>query len=181
MGWLDGLFSNLQSDPQTRTGAGSGWLGPIADGPPNPPSGQGTEGSAAQDPSLLDRLTAGAANLTTGGNPVAGLLNAVNGLATGQRTDHAGIELAKQHATMSALMNAGLDLNTARAAATNPDFLKALVVARYGARPMRGQAVTPPRAPTGDAGRSEPAPVGNRDGNPTLPTGATPDVANPRS
>lgn len=113
-------------------------------------------------PGLLDRLSAGATNLTTGGNPLAGLLNAVNGLATGQRTDRAGLELAKQQATMSALINAGLDFETARAAAVNPDFLKALVVQRYGARPMGGKTAPPPRAGGAQDDRQEPAAVDHR-------------------
>jgi hypothetical protein len=154
------------------TGATHGIAGPF---------GQAGMGGASQGPSLLERLTAGATNLTTGGNPLAGLLNAVNGLATGQRTDRAGVELGKQHATMRALMNAGLDLDTARAAAINPEFLKALVVARYGVRPMRGQLAAPPRAGTGEAGRKEPAPVGDFGPDAGLAAGPTADVPKPRS
>jgi hypothetical protein len=157
MGWLDGLFNGNSSDAQgSGTGGGSGWLGPVVGAAPSPP---------AQGPGLLDRLTAGATNLTTGGNPLAGILNAVNGLATGQRTDRAGVELGKQHATMRALMNAGLDVHTARAAAVNPEFLKALVVARYGARPTRGRLAAPARAAAEEAGRQEPAPVGESGAN----------------
>src|SRR5262245_28498514 len=118
MGWLDGLFGN-QFDRQDLNGhGGAGWLGPLAGGfAPGVGSAQASDRSnAAPVPGLFDRLTAGAANLTTGGNPLAGLLNAVNGLATGQRTDRAGIELAQQNATMRALMNVGLDAETARAA-----------------------------------------------------------------
>ena len=167
MGWLDSLFGTHEFDPHSHSGGGSGWLGPIARGPSDAGFGRGADpqkplmaplggigngisngiaglfgqSGATPAPDLFDRLTAGATNLTTGGNPLAGLLNAVNGLATGQRTDRAGVELGKQHATMRALMNAGLDVDTARAAAINPEFLKALVVARYGvsadARPGR--------------------------------------------
>ncbi len=97
--------------------------------------------------SLMDRLMAGATNLTTGGNPIAGALNAVNGLATGQRTDRAGIALAQQQATMRALMNAGLDAVTARAAAIDPNYFKAVMMARAAASsapqrvgPVQGQA-----------------------------------------
>jgi hypothetical protein len=102
---------------------------------------------APQSPSLMDRLTAGATNLTTGGNPIAGALNAVNGLATGQRTDRAGIALAQQQATMRALMNAGVDAVTARAAAIDPNSFKAVMMARAAASaaprqvgPAQGQA-----------------------------------------
>ena len=144
--------------------------------------GQATPG-APQGPTLLDRLTAGANNLTTGGNPIAGIFNAVNGLATGQRTDRAGAELAQQQATMQALTNAGVDPAVARAAATNPDYLKALVATRYGARSatqpaaavaragadpsagaqarrpqqIGGSATPPPRQPTNVASRVDPA------------------------
>jgi hypothetical protein len=114
------------------TGIGNGVAGLFGPGAPH-------------NPNLLDRLTAGATNLTTGGNPIAGVLNAVNGLATGQRTDRAGVALAQQQATMSALMNAGLDLKTARAAAINPDYLKALVMARLTAKPAPQQAGAAPR------------------------------------
>src|SRR5215471_7804703 len=109
MGWLDSLFNTSSDAQDSGKSPGSGWLGPIAGGPPPLPPLPAPQGG-----SLLDHLVAGAANLTTGGNPLAGLLNAVNGLATGQRTDHAGLALAKQHATMRALMNAGLDSDTAR-------------------------------------------------------------------
>src|SRR5262249_38971609 len=133
--------------------AGSGWLGPVAGGrvpidqapPPQDPVPIAT-------PSLLDRLAAGATNLTTGGNPLAGIVNAVNGLATGQRTDHAGLEAAQQHATRAALMNAGLDANRARGAALNRDSLKAPVVAHYGARRGPRQAPEPETARVADAG-----------------------------
>lgn len=137
--------------------------------------GPGGPGGAPRGPGLFDRLTAGATNLTTGGNPLAGLLNAVNGLATGQRTDRAGVEFGKQHATMRALMNAGLDFDTARAAAINPEFLKALVVARYGVRPMRGQVATPSRPGT-EEGRKEPAPIADVGANDAVAAGATADA-----
>jgi hypothetical protein len=88
--------------------------------------------TAAPGPSLLDRLSAGANNLTTGGNPLAGLVNAVSGIATGQRTDRAGLPLAQSQATMQALMNSGIDPVIARIAAVNPDYLKAIVAAHYG-------------------------------------------------
>ena len=45
---------------------------------------------------MFGRLQAGAQNFTTGGNPIAGLLNAVQGLTTGTRTDPTGIALAQQ-------------------------------------------------------------------------------------
>jgi hypothetical protein len=112
--------------------------------------GQSGLGTAPQGPGLLGRLTAGANNLTTGGNPIAGIVNAMNGLVTGQRTDAAGVALARQEATTRALMNAGYDATTARAAAINPDLLKALIMARSGGQSPRQQpsaAVQPRRGP----------------------------------
>jgi hypothetical protein len=105
-------------------------------------------------PGLLDRLTAGTTNLTTGGNPIAGLLNAVNGLATGQRTDRAGIALARQQGMTQALMNMGVNADMARLAAINPDVLRALVAARYGS----GSA-TQPTAPVPRTGADRSAPA----------------------
>jgi hypothetical protein len=189
MGWLDSLFGNAQSEPQSHdggAGAGSGWLGPIAsDGTgraadkDNPLAslfggtgnainggiaglfGQAGPSAFPRQPSLLDRISAGATNLTTGGNPLAGIVNAANGLATGQRTDGTGLELAKQRATMQALLNAGLDANTARAAAMNPEFLKALVVARYGVRPTRHAAVSSTRAGIEEPSPKQSTPIGD--------------------
>lgn len=75
------------------------------------------------EPGFLDRLTAGAANFTTGGNPLAGLLNSINGLATGQRTDPQGQALARQRATYEALLPK-LGPAGAMAAMTNPKVLE---------------------------------------------------------
>ncbi len=134
---------------------------------------------APQGPSLLDRFTAGANNLTTGGNPIAGLVNAVNGLATGQRTDRAGLDLAQQQATMQALVNSGVDPIVAHAAAINPDYLKAIVAARYGTAPTAQVPSTAPRTGANRIAGNQPAsrtPAGitamspARPG-PTLPSG----------
>jgi hypothetical protein len=123
MGWLDGLFNGNSSDAQgSGTGGGSGWLGPVVGAAPSPP---------AQGPGLLDRLTAGATNLTTGGNPLAGILNAVNGLATGQRTDALGAMLAQQGAVRQALTAAGVPDAVAAAAAMNPEVLKTVAPQLY--------------------------------------------------
>ena len=58
---------------------------------------------APQGPGVFGRLQAGAQNFTTGGNPIAGLLNAVQGLTTGTRTDPTGIALAQQQITANAV------------------------------------------------------------------------------
>lgn len=123
MGWLDGLFSNSSDEQGSGRSGGSGWLGRLAGGPaaPVPPAG----------PGLLDRLTAGATNLTTGGNPLAGILNAASGLATGQRTDALGATLAQQGAVRQALTAAGVPDAVAAAAAMNPEVLKTVVPQLY--------------------------------------------------
>jgi hypothetical protein len=131
--------------------------------------GQGGPG-AAEGPSLLDRLTAGANNLTTGGNPLAGLVNALNGVATGQRTDHAGLPLAQQ-ATMQALMNSGVHPVIARAAAINPDYLKAIVAAHYsGASTAQQPAAAQPAAADRFAG-TQPGRMPSAGANAAMPPG----------
>ena len=135
--------------------------------------GQGGPG-APQGPNLLDRLTAGANNLTSGGNPIAGLFNAVNGLATGQRTDRAGVELAQQQATMQALMNSGVDPAVARAAVTNPDYFKAIMAARYRAGPTAQRASVVPRVGANAFAGAQPGAM-----QPTGPNAAEPPHGSP--
>ena len=79
----------------------------------------------------MDRLTAGATNFTTGGNPLAGLLNSISGLTTGQRTDRTGIALQSQAATYKALRAAGLPDAVAQAASVNPEVLKTIAPQLY--------------------------------------------------
>ena len=198
MGLLDALFNGNQTATDTSGQAAvPGWLGSVlqAAAPPTEPAqgspaitlpfvsnaGVSAPVVGSHAPGLLDRLTAGATNLTTGGNPLAGILNAVNGLATGQRTDHAGIELAKQHATMSALMNAGLDAKSARAAAMNPEYLRALVVAHYGVRSKRGQAAVAARPAGNEADRTESAATNDVDANSGRTAVPAADTARPQS
>jgi hypothetical protein len=138
MGWLDRLFGNDRFDPQGDASTpGGGWLGglfpaPAAAGEASAAqAGAAPRAGAATAPGLLDRLTAGATNLTTGGNPLAGLLNAVNGLATGQRTDATGAMLAQQGAVRQALAAAGVPDAVAAAAAMNPEVLKTVAPQLY--------------------------------------------------
>jgi hypothetical protein len=84
-------------------------------------------------PSLLDRLSAGATNFATGGSPIGGVLNSVRGLATGERTDPAGIRQANQTATFNALVSAGVAPQFAQVAALNPEILKTVVAAHFNA------------------------------------------------
>jgi hypothetical protein len=99
--------------------------------------GHGGPAGVAQAPSLLDRLTAGATNLTTGGNPLTGIVNAVSGLATGQRTDAAGVTQAQQAALRQALAAAGVPDALASAAALSPEVLKT-IAPRLSAVPRPG-------------------------------------------
>jgi hypothetical protein len=127
MGWLDSLFTPDQFDPQGDANTpGRGWLGGLFPAP-----AAAGQASAAPAPGVFDRLTAGATNLTTGGNPLAGLLNAVNGLATGRRTDAAGALLAQQGAVHQALAAAGVPDAVAAAAAMNPEVLKTVAPQLY--------------------------------------------------
>lgn len=98
---------------------------------PQPMGGQPAPAPAAPGPGLFDRLSAGAINFTTGGNPLAGLLNMVSGLSTGQRTDRMGQALQQQHATMQALTQAGIPPAVAQAAALNPEILKIIAPQLY--------------------------------------------------
>lgn len=84
---------------------------------PAPPAG----------PGMLDRLTAGATNFTTGGNPIAGLFNMIGGLSTGQRTDPGGIAQQNQVATAQALYHA-----LAKSGRYTPEEAKGMAIAAAG-------------------------------------------------
>jgi hypothetical protein len=110
----------------------------------------------AAAPSLLDRLFAGATNFATGGSPVGGVLNSVRGLATGERTDPAGIRQANQSSTFNALVGAGVAPQYARVAALNPEILKTIVAAHFNAlSPQKSDA---PGVAPGAGGPGSPAP-----------------------
>jgi hypothetical protein len=120
---IGSMFGGGQGQPQGQAGQAQ------------PQSGQ----AQPQSPGMLDRLTAGA-NSMHGNNIFAAMLNGVNGLATGQRTDPQGIALANQRATMQAIVPAlmkqpGMDLPTAmgiaQSAAVNPEVLKTIAPQLY--------------------------------------------------
>jgi hypothetical protein len=172
-GWLGAAFGTpislsgtgfqqpIQPSPQpSGMGAAAGY-GAGVDLPPNaapvsgtlPPSAvndiaraQAVQ-AAPQGPGVLDRLTAGATNFTTGGNPIAGFLNMISGLTTGTRTDPAGMLAQTQLATYNALRGAGLPAAVAKAAALNPDVMKTIAPQLYskptlvetGTDPLTGQ------------------------------------------
>jgi len=104
--------------------------------------------NSAAVPSLLDRLLAGATNFATGGSPVGGVLNSVRGLATGERTDPAGIRQANQTATFNALVSAGVAPQFAQVAALNPEILRSVVAAHFNALSPQ-KTGTPGVAPAG--------------------------------
>lgn len=83
-------------------------------------------------PGMFDRLTAGATNFTTGGNPLAGIMNALGGLATGQRTDPQGRAMQSQQATVEALVRSGVPAPLAQAAALNPKVLETIAPEYFG-------------------------------------------------
>lgn len=87
-------------------------------------------------------LMAGFANLESGGNPISALANVVDGFATGQRHDRAGVEqqqLAKQMGfAATALQQKGAPLADIQAGVNNPEVMKALIAKYYPAN----QAVT---------------------------------------
>lgn len=91
-----------------------------------------TSPAQPQSSDLLQRLQAGATNFTTGGNPIAGLLNSIAGFSTGQRTDRMGMMLAQQQATAQALQKSGVPAPLSVAAALNPDVLKQIAPEYFG-------------------------------------------------
>jgi hypothetical protein len=135
------------ADQQNPLGSLFGGIGHTLSGGIAGLFGQGGPPGMTRAPGLLDRLSAGATNLTTGGNPIAGIVNAVNGLATGQRTDAPGIVQAQQAALRQALAAAGVPDALASAAALSPDVLKA-IIPRLSAMPRSEKPA--------DAGGSEP-------------------------
>lgn len=97
-----------------------------------------TSPAQPQSSDLLQRLQAGATNFTTGGNPIAGLLNSIAGFSTGQRTDRMGMMLAQQQATAQALEKSGVPHSLAIAAALNPDVLKTIAPNYFDTKPQFG-------------------------------------------
>jgi hypothetical protein len=115
---ISGLFSG---GPGAAMAAAPG-AGQQLGGPPPP---------AAASPGMFDRLQAGANNLSSGGNPIAALLNGIGGLASGQRTDAQGIALQQQAATYQALVQAGVPPAVAHSAVLNPEVLKTIAPQLY--------------------------------------------------
>jgi hypothetical protein len=121
------------------------------------PGSAATPSGPQAAPSLLDRLSAGATNFATSGSPIAGVVNSVRGLATGERTDAAGVRRANQMATFNALVGAGVAPQFAQVAALNPDILKTIVAAHFRTNPSLQNIDTPSVAPSA-AGSPAPQP-----------------------
>jgi hypothetical protein len=123
---IGSLFSGGPSAAPAAAGPGAGQQQGV---PPAP---------AAAGPGLLDRLSAGA-NSFAGVNPIAALLNGMNGLVTGQRSDPQGIMLQQQAATARAFHRALVAngvapeqaVGLAHAAALNPEIAKTLARQLY--------------------------------------------------
>lgn len=146
-----GMTRNAPSDLGFQYGPGGepAWQasGQEASIPPNARLAQGqyqqAPPQAEAGPGVMDRLAAGATNFTTGGNPIAGLFNSISGLATGRRTDSAGIAQSNQanmaRALYGALTQRGIPqeqaLAIAQAAATDPKMAETLLPQALGLKP----------------------------------------------
>jgi hypothetical protein len=105
-------------------------LSPPSSAPPQmqnqPPQMQPQQ--AAQQPSPFGgNIMAGINNLNSGSNPITMLANVVNGFATGQRFDRAGIQQQNQRAMFEAYKAAGFSPEKALLATLNPEVAKALL------------------------------------------------------
>ncbi len=81
---------------------------------------------APQNPTTGDKFMAGAANFSSGGNPIAMLANVARGFSTGQRMDRQGMAEAQQQGLYTALRQKGVDHPTAIAAMASPEIMKEL-------------------------------------------------------
>ena len=102
---------------------------------------------APANPQPLDRLSAFFNNLGTGRGVVPGLVNGLQGLATGQRLDPQGMQMTAINATYQALLQSGVPDGVARAAALNPEVMKTVAPQIY-TRPTL-QPIGPPDPFTG--------------------------------
>lgn len=103
---------------------------PVISGAPAPPP------AAAQGPGIGDRLMAGMQGFANSGGLLPALANGIGGLATGKRMDPTGVAEQQtkqvQNQTLQALLQKGIDPQTAQAAIGNPEMLKALITQAYG-------------------------------------------------
>lgn len=143
--WLDypGSMTNTDISAQSRSPSAApamsqGMAPPPMSGQPAP-----AQPPTASTPDFLQRLTAGATNFTTGGNPIAGLMNSITGLTTGTRTDKTGIAQQQLSATANALYGALAKSGRyspqeaqgiALAAAGNPSLAAAILPQAFGSK-----------------------------------------------
>lgn len=81
----------------------------------------------ASGPGIGDRLMAGFQGFVNSGAPLPALGNLVSGLVTGQRSDPDAARQQQVMALYGALRQRGLSEADARAAVTNPEFMKAVM------------------------------------------------------
>jgi hypothetical protein len=80
-----------------------------------------------QGPGIGDRMMAGFQGLANAGSPMQALGNLVGGIATGQRSDPAGMYQQQANQTERALIGYGFNPNLAKVVAGNPDLMKAVL------------------------------------------------------
>jgi hypothetical protein len=83
-------------------------------------------------PGIGDRLNAGLMGFANAGAPIPAIANLISGLMTGQRSDAAGVQQQAQLETYKALVQSGVPVAQARAAALNPEILKQIAPEHFG-------------------------------------------------
>lgn len=116
---------------------------------PQPPPQQqpGLPTTATAQPSGFDRMSAFVHNFGAGNGIIPGLVDAIQGASTGQRTDPRGLQQQSIQATYQALRQSGVPEGVAVAAAYNPEVLKTIAPQLYtkptltesGVDPLSGQ------------------------------------------
>lgn len=118
---LGGQAEAAQLPPWLQQGSGPGSVPFAGAGGLNPMQ------QAPSGPSIGDRLMAGFQGFVNSGGPLPALGNLVSGLVTGQRSDPAGARQQQMMMTYAALKARGVSDADARAAVTNPEFMKAIL------------------------------------------------------
>ncbi len=101
-----------------------------------------TQGLPQQEPSLLERIAAGANNLAASPSLIGGIADSIRGYSTGIRTDKAGMALQNQKQMAQALYSAlaprvgqAQAIAIAQAAATDPKVAEVLLPQALGLKP----------------------------------------------
>ena len=93
---------------------------------------QAMQALALPTPGVGDRLMAGLQGFANSGGILPAIANGISGLATGQRTDKAGMAQQSANITARALMAKGVDPAAVQAAIVNPALMKTLITQAYG-------------------------------------------------